>query len=107
MLEIDYDVHNGGWQRPIIKANAPFELDPANATLHYSIECFEGLKAYITQDDRVMLYRPDKNFERMNNSHKQLGFPEYSGSEMVECLDDGSLPTSIVDVVVNLKHVVS
>jgi len=70
MLDIDYDVHNGGWKSPIIKANEPFELDPANATLHYAIECFEGLKAYITHDNRVMLFRPDKNFERMNNSHR-------------------------------------
>ncbi len=70
MIDIDYDVHNGGWKSPVIKANEPFELDPANATLHYSIECFEGLKAYITHDNRVMLFRPDKNFERMNNSHR-------------------------------------
>lgn len=88
MLEIDYDVHNGGWKNPIIRANEPFELDPANATLHYSIECFEGLKAYITHDNRVMLFRPDKNFERMNNSHRQLGFPEFSPKEMIECLKE-------------------
>ena len=69
MLDIDYDVHNGGWQNPIIRPNEPFSLDPTNATLHYSIECFEGLKAYITEGDKLMLYRPDKNFERMNLSH--------------------------------------
>ena len=88
MLEIDYDSHNGGWRNPVIRGNEPFLLDPANATLHYSIECFEGLKAYITHDNRVMLFRPDKNFERMNTSHRQLGFPEYSGKEMIECLKE-------------------
>ena len=88
MLEIDYDVHNGGWQKPIIKPNEPFELDPSNATLHYAIECFEGLKAYITHDDRINLFRPDRNFERMNNSHKQLGFPHFSKDEMVVCLKE-------------------
>lgn len=75
MLEIDWDVHNGGWQKPVIRPNEPFHLDPMNATLHYSIECFEGLKAYITDDDRLLLFRGDKNFERMNDSHRQLGFP--------------------------------
>ncbi len=88
MLEIDYDVENGGWQKPMIKPNEPFELDPANATLHYSIECFEGMKAYITQDKKVSLFRPEKNFERMNNSHKQLGFPFYDNREMLECLKE-------------------
>lgn len=70
MLDIDYDMLNGGWQYPVIKPNEPFKLDPANATLHYAIECFEGLKAYVTPDKRVILFRPEKNFERMNSSHR-------------------------------------
>lgn len=54
-------------------------LDPANATLHYSIECFEGGKAYRTQDgkNRAVIYRGDRNFARMNQSHKQLGLPTF------------------------------
>jgi len=71
----------------VIKPNEPFELDPSNATLHYSIECFEGCKAYVKTSDpeRVILYRVNKNFERMNQSHKQLGFPSFSVDEMVKC----------------------
>ena len=88
MLEVDYDIENGGWQRPIIKANEPFELDPANATLHYSIECFEGMKAYITEDKKVTLFRPEKNFERMQSSHKQLGIPLFDKVQMTECLKE-------------------
>lgn len=70
----------------MIRPNEPFKLDPSNATLHYSIECFEGLKAYITQDRKVQLFRPDKNFQRMNVSHKQLGFPQFDPEQAVECL---------------------
>lgn len=51
MLQIDYEYHNGGWQVPKIIPNEPFMMDPSNATLHYSIECFEGAKAYKTFDD--------------------------------------------------------
>jgi len=69
MLEINYDRENGGWQRPMIVPNMPFELMPENATLNYSIECFEGAKAYKTVDRRVMAYRIDRNFRRMNQSH--------------------------------------
>ena len=60
-------------------------LDPANATLHYAIECFEGAKAYLRHDDptKAIAFRIDKNFERMNNSHRQLGFPEFNINEMV------------------------
>lgn len=85
MLEIDFDLKNGGWQTPKIVANKDFELDPANATLHYSIECFEGTKAFRTVDGRVQLFRIDKNFERMNSSHRQLGFPELNIEELIEC----------------------
>ena len=89
MLEIDYDIDNGGWKAPVIRANEPFELEPSNATLHYSIECFEGMKAYVAaKGDRVQLFRPDKNFQRMNNSHKQLGFPLFDPSEMTACLKE-------------------
>jgi branched-chain amino acid aminotransferase len=63
-------------------------LDPSNSTLQYSIECFEGTKAYITEDISVQIFRPDKNFERMNVSHKQLGFPMIDVNEMVSCLKE-------------------
>jgi branched-chain amino acid aminotransferase len=87
MLEIDYDYDNGGWQKPVIRGVEDFELDPANATLHYSIECFEGGKAYQHHSDpnKLIMYRVDKNYERMNSSHRQLGFPQFNVNEMVEC----------------------
>jgi branched-chain amino acid aminotransferase len=84
MLEINYDRENGGWQRPMIVENAPFELPPENATLNYSIECFEGAKAYKTVDKRVMMFRIDRNFRRMNQSHLQLGIPTFDIHQMVE-----------------------
>jgi len=71
----------------VIKPVEPFELEPSNATLHYAIECFEGAKAFRSKgkEGEVILYRINKNFERMNQSHKQLGFPAFDVDEMVEC----------------------
>jgi len=37
--------------------------------LHYAIECFEGAKAYRTVDEKVVMFRADENFRRMNQSH--------------------------------------
>jgi branched-chain amino acid aminotransferase len=84
MLEIDYDRENGGWQRPQIVENKPFQLMPENATLNFSIECFEGAKAYKTVDNRVMMYRVDQNFRRMNSSHTQLGIPNFDIHQMIQ-----------------------
>lgn len=77
MLEINFDRENGGWQRPMIVENKPFEIMPENATLNFSIECFEGAKAYKTVDKRIIMYRIDQNFRRMNTSHAQLGIPTF------------------------------
>lgn len=88
MFEADYDAENGGWQKPVIRPNEPFQIDPANATLHYSIECFEGLKGYVTHDKKVSLFRPDRNFERQLVSHKQLGIPMFDPVEQLECLKE-------------------
>lgn len=43
--------------------------------LHYSIECFEGLKAFRGKDGKVRLFRPEENAKRMQNSAKFLGIP--------------------------------
>ncbi len=86
MLDIDYDIDNGGWQGPRIVPHEPFQMTPTNTGLQYAIQCFEGLKAYKTKDKRVLLFRPEKNMERMNSSHVQLGLPSFDVDAGVECM---------------------
>ena len=45
MLEIDWN-NKDGWGKPVINTVRPFQIDPRNSTIHYALECFEGLKAY-------------------------------------------------------------
>ena len=40
-------------------------LSPASCVLNYGQGIFEGLKAYHTQKDRIVLFRPNKNSARM------------------------------------------
>ena len=42
---------------------------------HYAQEMFEGLKAYHTEDGRVLLFRPDRNIARARNSCVRLCIP--------------------------------
>jgi branched-chain amino acid aminotransferase len=53
---------------------------------HYGQEMFEGLKAYKTEDGRVLLFRPDKNIERANNSNRRLMIPELDEELFLEAL---------------------
>ena len=68
-------VPDKGWHNAVISKYAPIPMAPASLVLHYGQTIFEGLKAYRTKDDAINLFRPYKNFERMNGSAKRLDMP--------------------------------
>jgi branched-chain amino acid aminotransferase len=61
-----------GWVEPKITPYRPFEISPAAVVLHYSQEIFEGLKAYAASDGRILLFRPERNAQRMYASAERL-----------------------------------
>ncbi|MHB1315113.1 MAG: branched-chain amino acid aminotransferase [Christensenellales bacterium] len=63
------------WHDAKIEPYAAFSMDPSTMVLHYGQEIFEGLKAYKAEDGRTLLFRPEKNFERMNRSAQRLCMP--------------------------------
>ncbi|WP_337268707.1 branched-chain amino acid aminotransferase [Oryzifoliimicrobium ureilyticus] len=65
-----------GWHSAMIKARAPFLIDPASAVLHYGQEIFEGMKAYRDASGRAVLFRPDENAKRFNESARRMAMPE-------------------------------
>ncbi len=75
MLVMAYDATRG-WHDPEIRPYGPFNLDPAAMVLHYGQAIFEGLKAYRGEDDRIYLFRPLANLERMNRSAARMCMPE-------------------------------
>ena len=48
-----------GWHDAQLVPYAPLSIDPANMTLHYAQEIFEGLKAYRRPDGSVATFRPE------------------------------------------------
>jgi len=68
-------VEGKGWDEGRIIPYGPIEMDPAAMVLHYGQAVFEGLKCYRAEDGRLLLFRPDKNFERLNNSDDRLCIP--------------------------------
>ena len=61
-----------GWGPARIEPYHNLSLDPAARMLHYSQEIFEGLKAYPTDDGRILLFRPEQNARRMNRSAERM-----------------------------------
>ena len=64
-----------GWEDSRIVPYQDIRLDPAAMVLHYGQGIFEGLKAYRTAQGRINLFRPHKNFERMNRSALRMCMP--------------------------------
>ncbi|WP_143595267.1 branched-chain amino acid aminotransferase, partial [Terribacillus saccharophilus] len=85
MFTMDYTTETG-WHDPQIVPYAPLELDPAAMCFHYGQTVFEGLKAYVTKEGKVLLFRPDKNFERLNRSNDRLCIPRLDEEVALEAL---------------------
>ncbi|WCN39566.1 branched-chain amino acid aminotransferase [Aneurinibacillus uraniidurans] len=73
-----------GWHDARIVPYAPLCLDPAAMVFHYGQAVFEGLKAYKTEDGRVLLFRPDQNLERLNISNERLSIPQIDEALVLE-----------------------
>lgn len=85
MFLMNYD-EGAGWHNPRIVPYGPIALDPAAMCLHYGQEVFEGMKAYRTQDGRILLFRPDRNMARLNSSNDRLCIPAIDEAFAVEAI---------------------
>lgn len=74
MFVMDYSSAKG-WHNAQIVPYGNISLDPASMVLHYGQETFEGMKAYRTPENKIMLFRPEENFKRLNASNARLGIP--------------------------------
>ncbi|MEY8311667.1 branched-chain amino acid aminotransferase [Oscillospiraceae bacterium 42-9] len=81
------DYHEGqGWHDPKIIPYQPISLEPSAMVFHYAQEMFEGLKAYHTPDGRVLLFRPDRNIQRAENSCMRLCIPPVPQDDFLNAL---------------------
>ncbi|ANF94825.1 branched-chain amino acid aminotransferase [Paenibacillus bovis] len=85
MFILDYD-HGQGWHDPRIVPYQNISMDPAAKVFHYGQTIFEGLKAYLTEDGRILMFRPTKNIERLNLSNERLSIPEIDPELALEAL---------------------
>ncbi|OXM85576.1 branched-chain amino acid aminotransferase [Paenibacillus rigui] len=85
MFIMDYDAAKG-WYDPRIVPYQPIVMDPAAKVFHYGQTVFEGLKAYRTADERILLFRPHRNFQRLNQSNDRLSIPPIDEDLALEAL---------------------
>ncbi|MCL2461313.1 MAG: branched-chain amino acid aminotransferase [Defluviitaleaceae bacterium] len=79
-----------GWFKADIKPYGPLAMDPSAMVFHYGQAVFEGLKCYRAADGRLLLFRPEKNLERLNTSDERMCIPyidpKFSMEALIELL---------------------
>ena len=73
MFIADYDGRE--WRDFRIVPYGNIFLSPANPAIHYGQSIFEGLKAYKNDAKEVLIFRPHKNYKRMNISAERMMMP--------------------------------
>lgn len=73
MFYAEYD--NGDWVNVGIKPYGNLEVSPAMSAFHYGQAIFEGLKAYRRPSGEIVIFRPEKNWERFNKSASRMAMP--------------------------------
>ncbi len=74
----------GKWS-PIEKDESfAFMMEPFAQVLHYSVSCFEGMKAFRQKDGRVIMFRPDENAARLQRTADYLGIPAPSAEMFIQ-----------------------
>lgn len=75
MFSMEYSTSKG-WHSATIEAFHNFSLSPATMVFHYGQEIFEGMKVFNYKGDKVAMFRPMENLERMNTSADRLCMPQ-------------------------------
>ncbi|XP_006010036.1 branched-chain-amino-acid aminotransferase, mitochondrial [Latimeria chalumnae] len=85
MLTVEWSEEKG-WGSPHIKPFQNLSLHPASSALHYSIELFDGMKAFRGEDNKIWMFRPMLNMERMHRAALRACLPSFDKSELLECI---------------------
>ena len=66
---------DGKWDDGALVTDPTVTLNECAGVFQYSQSCFEGLKAYTTEDGHIVCFRPDLNASRMKDSCERLEMP--------------------------------
>ena len=66
----------GEWQLPEILPYGLIPMNPGTQVLHYGQSIFEGMKAFKNDNNEVLFFRREDNFNRLNKSAIRMSIPE-------------------------------
>lgn len=79
---------NGAWDEGGLTTDDTITMSECAGVLQYAQTIFEGLKAYTTEDGRIVMFRPDLNAARMVDSAKRLEMPPFPEERFLEAVTE-------------------
>ena len=77
---------NGAWDEGVLTEDDTITISECAGVLQYAQTIFEGLKAYTTEKGQIVIFRPDLNAERLEQSAQRLEMPVYPKDKFVEAV---------------------
>ncbi len=78
---------DGAWDEGKLTSDANVVISECAGVLQYAQTCFEGLKAYTTEDGRIVVFRPDLNADRMIASAERLEIPVFPKDRFIDAVE--------------------
>ena len=78
---------NGAWDEGGLTEEANIVMSECAGVLQYAQTCFEGLKAYTTEDGHIVTFRPDLNGARMEDSARRLEMPVFPKERFLKAVE--------------------
>ncbi len=77
---------NGAWDDGALIGEPNIIMSECACVIQYAQTCFEGLKAYTTEDGHIVCFRPEMNAQRMWDTALRLEMPPYPKESFVEAV---------------------
>ena len=82
------DFKDGKWNEGRLTEDDKVVISECAGVLQYAQTVFEGMKAYTTQDGRIVTFRPDLNASRMADSAGRLEMPVFPEDRFIKAVVD-------------------
>ena len=77
---------DGRWDDGELIDDDKIVMSECACVLQYAQTIFEGIKAYTTEDGRIVTFRPDLNAERLANSAKRMEMPPLPVEQFIDSI---------------------
>ena len=78
---------DGKWDDGVMTTDSTITMSECAGVLQYAQTVFEGLKAYTTVDGKIVVFRPDLNAQRLEESAKRLEIPAFPQERFLDAIE--------------------